>query len=423
MLAASRDIHPQIGADLATTVDGAGDAAAKAKALFIGMFERPQNNVQKGRLDRRSPKPWPSRGRFVGDADRRSSPRHLRIRWRRRHLPTRPLDIAVSVDPQLSIDPFDHGRRTQALRGDGDTTARSPAACRGLRRALCRGRYRAPHRGLPRGVAADCGLDADRCAVLCRASALVKRVPVSGGGKSVGSGAVKTLARAAALRDVKGDFHRAFRLVAEALEHSLLESPPEGLASRLADPRRHPELRPIRRSSGTSSGPATPYPALTFGRYRLACGAPIQRPDPARSHRRRLGLQPAANLAMRLSGKALPSAPVSSVKADAAKPLRVDTVHGAKGETLDAVLYVVTKGHLEGLLAGTATRSAASAMSPSRDRGPLVGGRARRRLRGVAPRAEAVGLVTRVPIRSDRRIGHALPLPRRRPDRIAQAPP
>lgn len=49
MLAALQDIHPQIGADLSTFVSGAGDAAAKARVLFTGMFERPQNNVQKGR--------------------------------------------------------------------------------------------------------------------------------------------------------------------------------------------------------------------------------------------------------------------------------------------------------------------------------------------------------------------------------------
>lgn len=67
------------------------------------------------------------------------------------------------------------------------------------------------------------------------------------------------------------------------------------------------------------------------------------------------GIQPSPNLSMRLSGKALPTAPVSMVKPDAAKALRVDTVHGAKGETLDAVLYVVTKAHLDGLLAGTTT--------------------------------------------------------------------
>lgn len=56
-----------------------------------------------------------------------------------------------------------------------------------------------------------------------------------------------------------------------------------------------------------------------------------------------------------MSGKGLPSTPVSLVKADAAKPPRVDTVHSAKGETLDAVLYVVTKARLDGMLAGTKT--------------------------------------------------------------------
>lgn len=50
MLAALTDIHPLIGADLTTTVDAAVDPAVKAKALFTGMFERPQNNVQKGRF-------------------------------------------------------------------------------------------------------------------------------------------------------------------------------------------------------------------------------------------------------------------------------------------------------------------------------------------------------------------------------------
>jgi hypothetical protein len=44
------------------------------------------------------------------------------------------------------------------------------------------------------------------------------------------------------------------------------------------------------------------------------------------------GLAAASNLAMRLSPQALPSTPVSTVKANPVKPLRVDTVHGAKGD-------------------------------------------------------------------------------------------
>jgi hypothetical protein len=68
-----------------------------------------------------------------------------------------------------------------------------------------------------------------------------------------------------------------------------------------------------------------------------------------------LGFQPASNLGNRLSAKSLPAAPVSTVKAQATSHLRVDTVHGAKGETLDAVLYITTKQHLDGMLAGTTT--------------------------------------------------------------------
>ena len=50
MLAALTDIHPGIGADLTKTVTARDPGQARAEALFRGMFERPQNNVQKGRF-------------------------------------------------------------------------------------------------------------------------------------------------------------------------------------------------------------------------------------------------------------------------------------------------------------------------------------------------------------------------------------
>lgn len=50
MLSALKDIHPAIGAGVAIAVDAAVGDAAKAKALFRGMFERDSNNVQKGRF-------------------------------------------------------------------------------------------------------------------------------------------------------------------------------------------------------------------------------------------------------------------------------------------------------------------------------------------------------------------------------------
>lgn len=50
MLAALKEIHPKVGAGVQATVDAAIGDAEKARALFCGMFERKQNNVQKGRF-------------------------------------------------------------------------------------------------------------------------------------------------------------------------------------------------------------------------------------------------------------------------------------------------------------------------------------------------------------------------------------
>lgn len=50
MLTALKDLHPKIGEAVANAVEAAEGDAAKARALFSGMFERAQNNVQKGRF-------------------------------------------------------------------------------------------------------------------------------------------------------------------------------------------------------------------------------------------------------------------------------------------------------------------------------------------------------------------------------------
>lgn len=50
MLTALKELHPKIGQAVAVAVEAAADDAAKARALFSGMFERKQNNVQKGRF-------------------------------------------------------------------------------------------------------------------------------------------------------------------------------------------------------------------------------------------------------------------------------------------------------------------------------------------------------------------------------------
>lgn len=50
MLRTLKIIHPKIAEDVRKEVDAAADDAAKARALFCGMFERGSSNVQKGRF-------------------------------------------------------------------------------------------------------------------------------------------------------------------------------------------------------------------------------------------------------------------------------------------------------------------------------------------------------------------------------------
>ena len=50
MLKALTDLHPKIAVAVQADVDAVASDAAKARALFTGMFERKQNNVQKGRF-------------------------------------------------------------------------------------------------------------------------------------------------------------------------------------------------------------------------------------------------------------------------------------------------------------------------------------------------------------------------------------
>src|SRR5262249_48023376 len=50
MLKALTALHPQIAVKVTAEVEKGESDQAKAKALFSGMFERPRNNIQKGRF-------------------------------------------------------------------------------------------------------------------------------------------------------------------------------------------------------------------------------------------------------------------------------------------------------------------------------------------------------------------------------------
>jgi len=201
-------------------------------------------------------------------------------------------------------------------------------------------------------------LDCGRSAVLCRGREMADRL--AGNDGAPGQGTVKTLAQAAILRDRNKDYLAAFKLVAGSIV-GLLTAPPQGLVTRLIQPARHPNERPLRRlvwaftRSANSGLPDsgliadTQWHPLLLERLR-ALLAVVESDH---------GLVGVGNLGQRLARRDLPNAPLVTA-ADLARNadpqrIRIDTVHQAKGESLDAVLYLANRDHASALLEGVDT--------------------------------------------------------------------
>ncbi len=204
---------------------------------------------------------------------------------------------------------------------------------------------------------ASAGLKTDNSAVVCRARNLANQL--AGVDVNVGQGIVKGLASAAVLRDRRGDYHTAFRRVA-ACVFALLADPPQGLLAKIAQPARYPEVRPLTREIWAFTRDAAGgLPAATLVADDAWQPALLVRIKDllARLHAK-FGLAPAANLGSRLSKRVLPNAPLVTA-ADLASGqdtrIRIDTVHQVKGESLDAVLYIAKKGHVQAMINGVDT--------------------------------------------------------------------
>lgn len=201
------------------------------------------------------------------------------------------------------------------------------------------------------------GADVKNSAVLCRGRSLAEQV--RGEGSGAGQGTVKLFATAAVLRDRKRDFHATFKNVAIAVV-ALLENPPPGLVSQLTQPARYPDARMLRRAiwafarDEAAGLPAANLIADTQWHPRLL----------DRVKKLLAKLQTEFNLASKdkignkLAKKDLSNQPLAvtvDLADDAEAALRVDTVHQAKGESLDAVLYMALKDHAEEMLSGVST--------------------------------------------------------------------
>lgn len=201
------------------------------------------------------------------------------------------------------------------------------------------------------------GSDAKRSAILCRAKKTAETV--RGEKAQVGQGLVKVLANAAVLRDRYKDFLGAFQGVVFAID-ALLDDAPPSLISQMMRPSSNSTERELRKTLWVfTRDAATGLPSSTLiadTEWHIALRAHVK--ALMSKLESDFGFKQVANLGSKLAKKALPSIPLNSaqdlINTDA-NSLRVDTVHKAKGESLDAVLYITTKEHAQLLLDGVST--------------------------------------------------------------------
>jgi superfamily I DNA/RNA helicase len=207
------------------------------------------------------------------------------------------------------------------------------------------------------GAMSAAGADIKRSAILCRANGLARTL--RGDQAPAGQGLVKAFAAAAVLRDRRKDFLEAFQRVVVAVV-ALLDKAPEGLVSQITQPSNDPVHRELRKiiwtfTRDTATGlPSSSLIADTHWHSQLLVRVKVL----LAGVETKFGLKPTDSIGRKLAKKALPNVPLASPEdlADSdAKALRIDTVHKAKGESLDAVLYITTREHAQALLDGVTT--------------------------------------------------------------------
>lgn len=208
-----------------------------------------------------------------------------------------------------------------------------------------------------KGAMSAAGADIRRSAILCRAKKLAGTL--RGDEAPAGQGVVKLFATAAVLRDRRKDFLGAFQRVAVAVV-ALLDNAPHGLVSQITQPSNKPDDRQLRKAIWAfTRNPVIGLPPATLVADNEWHPQLLRRVKVLlASLERDFGFKQIGNLGNKISRKALPSAPLISAKDlvdDDTSVLRIDTVHKAKGESLDAVLYVATKEHVKEMLGGVTT--------------------------------------------------------------------
>ena len=208
-----------------------------------------------------------------------------------------------------------------------------------------------------RGRLAAAGIDEREAVILCRSRESAEKW--RGDRADIGQGATALFAAAAIHRDRSQDFQGAYKFVIAGVAQ-LVASVHSDLAFKLSRIGQYPELRALRRLLWNFTRDAeTGLPSATLVADTEWHPALLERVRHLLARcKSRFDIAALDTVGQRLSKKRLGHAPLMDARDLASQkgpPIRVETVHQVKGESIRGVMYVATKDHVRELLAGTTT--------------------------------------------------------------------
>ena len=160
-------------------------------------------------------------------------------------------------------------------------------------------------------------------------------------------------------RDLAGDYNEAFRLTAFAIV-GLLKNAPQQICAAILDPSRYHDFRGVRKliwefTRDSAGGlPSGSLHMQVDWHAKLLVNVKALMERLILDHQ----LTSQENLNMRLKKTGLPDRALIEANTERTtidRLLRVETIHGVKGESLDAVLYLADKDHVKAMVNGTGT--------------------------------------------------------------------
>ena len=199
------------------------------------------------------------------------------------------------------------------------------------------------------------GLGVENSAVLYRSRSGIEKL--SGLGTDLGQGKTKIFALASIKRDQEHNYHESFNLVVSSLMELLEKLPDDFLKLVISDE----DYRSLKQKIWTFiRNPLTGLPSASLdGKtewHKLLKQRVIMLLADIETE---YGFKVCENVGRLLASTKLPDGPLiqdNDLFKNKGNSIRIDTVHQAKGESLDAVLYMPTdKSHLREMLEGTNT--------------------------------------------------------------------